>query len=194
MASRDWDRSAICLRDHINAVVELVDTLDGDIVLIGHSGGGAVAHGAVDVRPDGVTRVVYVDSGPLGSGDVINDELPAEASEVPLPNWSFFDDADLVDMNEQLRDEFRDRAIPTPAGVARDPQLLTDDRRYDVPVTIITCQMPSEQLRQWVEEGQPFVKELAAVKQVDYIDLPTGHWPQFTRPDDLARAILEAIG
>jgi hypothetical protein len=125
---------------------------------------------------------------------VINDELPAEASEVPLPNWSFFDDADLVDMNEQLRDEFRDRAIPTPAGVARDPQLLTDDRRYDVPVTIITCQMPSEQLRQWVEEGQPFVKELAAVKQVDYIDLPTGHWPQFTRPDDLARAILEAIG
>ena len=29
---------------------------------------------------------------------------------------------------------------------------------------------------------------------VEYVDLPTGHWPQFTRPDDLAAAILAAIG
>jgi hypothetical protein len=29
---------------------------------------------------------------------------------------------------------------------------------------------------------------------VSYVDLPTGHWPQFTRPDDLARVILDAIG
>jgi len=28
---------------------------------------------------------------------------------------------------------------------------------------------------------------------VEYVDLPTGHWPQFTRPDDLAAVILAAI-
>jgi predicted metal-binding protein len=28
---------------------------------------------------------------------------------------------------------------------------------------------------------------------VEYVDLPTGHWPQFTRPEDLGRAILAAI-
>jgi hypothetical protein len=25
------------------------------------------------------------------------------------------------------------------------------------------------------------------------VDLPTGHWPQFSKPDELARVILEAI-
>jgi hypothetical protein len=25
------------------------------------------------------------------------------------------------------------------------------------------------------------------VRDVDYIDLPTGHWPQFTRPKELGR-------
>ena len=28
---------------------------------------------------------------------------------------------------------------------------------------------------------------------VEYVDLPTGHWPQFSRPADLARILLLAI-
>jgi hypothetical protein len=32
------------------------------------------------------------------------------------------------------------------------------------------------------------------MRDVDYVDLPTGHWPQFTRPRDLAQAILAAVG
>jgi hypothetical protein len=28
----------------------------------------------------------------------------------------------------------------------------------------------------------------------DLVDLPTGHWPQFTRPGDLGQAILASIG
>jgi hypothetical protein len=28
---------------------------------------------------------------------------------------------------------------------------------------------------------------------VEYIDLPTGHWPQFTKPAELGRAIVHAV-
>jgi len=28
---------------------------------------------------------------------------------------------------------------------------------------------------------------------VSYVDLPTGHWPQFTKPDELGRAILASL-
>ena len=35
--------------------------------------------------------------------------------------------------------------------------------------------------------------ELAAVHDVEYLDLPTGHWPQFTKPRELAEAILAAV-
>jgi pimeloyl-ACP methyl ester carboxylesterase len=197
MESKDADRSGITLRDHIDAVIEVIDSLDpadGKVVLVGHSGGGAVAHAAVDARPGRVARVVYVDSGPLGDGGVINDELPSEDGEIPLPDWAIFDDEDLVDLDDELRAAFRERAIPTPVHVASDQQRLSDERRYDVPVTIIACEFPSEMLRKWMEQGHPYVRELAKIHDVEYVDLPTGHWPQFTRPGDLGQAILASVG
>lgn len=197
MESKDADRSEITLRDHINAVVGVIDSFnpaDGKVVLVGHSGGGAVAHAAVDARPGRVARVVYVDSGPLGEGGVINDELPAVNGEVPLPDWSLFDEEDLVDLDDELRAAFRERAIPTPVHVTSDPQHLSDERRYDVPVTVIACEFPSAKLREWMAQGHPYVRELAKIRDVDYIDLPTGHWPQFTRPEELGRAILASVG
>jgi pimeloyl-ACP methyl ester carboxylesterase len=197
MESKDADRSKITLRDHVNAVVEVIDSFhpaDSKVVLVGHSGGGAIAHAAVDARPGRVARVVYVDSGPMGEGGVINDELPAQNGEVPLPDWSLFEDEDLIDLDDELRAAFRQRAIPTPVHVTSDPQRLSDERRYDVPVTVIACEFPSAKLREWMEQGHPYVRELAKIRDVDYIDLPTGHWPQFTRPEELGRAILSSVG
>ena len=197
MESRDADRSGITLRDHVDAVVEVIDSFDpadGKVVLVGHSGGGAIAHAAVDARPDRVARVIYVDSVPLGDGGVINDELPADNGEVPLPDWSLFEEEDLVDLDDGLRAAFRERAIPSPVHVTSDRQQLSDERRYDVPVTVIACEFSSAMLRRWMEQGQPYVRELAKVRDVEYIDLPTGHWPQFTRPEELGRAILASVG
>jgi pimeloyl-ACP methyl ester carboxylesterase len=96
LEAADAPRAGIGLRDHIDAVVAALDTLDGQVVLVGHSGGGAIIHGAVDARPDRVARAIYVDSGPLAEGGVINDELPADGDDVPLPPWGGFDDADLI--------------------------------------------------------------------------------------------------
>jgi pimeloyl-ACP methyl ester carboxylesterase len=38
------------------------------------------------------------------------------------------------------------------------------------------------------------VGELARTREVEYVDLPGGHWPQVTQPDALARLILQAAG
>jgi pimeloyl-ACP methyl ester carboxylesterase len=181
------------LRDHINAVVEAIDGIEGPLVLVGHSGGGAIIHGAVDERPDRVIRAVYVDSGPLGEGGVINDELPADGDEIPLPSWDVFDDADLTDLDDGLREAFRARAIPQPKAVACDKQHLHDVRRYDVPATVIACEFPSSLLTEWMDAGHPYVEELARIRDVELVDLPTGHWPQFTKPAELGAAILSAV-
>jgi len=135
MESKDADRSEIILRDHVDAAAEVIDSFDpdGKVMLVGHSGGGAIAHAGADERPDRVARPDRVDSGPLGEGGVINDEFPVENGEVPLPDWS------------------------------------------------------------WVGQGHPYVGELAKIRDVDYIDLPTGHWPQFARPEELGRAILASV-
>lgn len=70
---------------------------------------------------------------------------------------------------------------------------MRDERRYDVPVTVIACEYPSDVLRTWIEQGHPFVRELARIRDVSYVDLPTGHWPQFTRPAQLAEAIVGSL-
>jgi pimeloyl-ACP methyl ester carboxylesterase len=196
MESKDADRSQITLRDHIDAVVEVIDSVDpasGKVVLVGHSGGGAIAHAAADARPGRVARVVYVDSLPLGEGGLINDELPVENGEVPLPDWSLFDEEDLVDLDDDLRAAFRERAIPTPVHVASDRQRLSDERRYDVPATVIACEFSTAQMRDWMTQGHPAMRELGKIRDVGYIDLPTGHWPQFTKPAELGQAILASV-
>lgn len=191
--SVDVDRAGIGLRDHVDAVIAVVDRIGGPVVLVGHSGGGAIAHAVADARPERIAKVVYVDAGPLGEGDAINDRLPVVNGEIPLPDWSVFEDEDLVDLDDELRAAFRARAIPEPKGVAFDRQHLEDERRYDVPITVICCEFPSSMLKEWIAADHPYTRELGQVREVEYVDLPTGHWPQFTKPEELARAILAAV-
>ena len=162
-------------------------------MLVGHSGGGAIAHAAVDARPDRVARVVYVDSLPLGEGGVINDELPVVDGEIPLPDWSVFNEEDLTDLDDRLRERFRTAAIPEPAAVASDHQVLHDPRRYDVPITVITCEFSSTMMRELMAKDHPYLAELAKVRDATLVDLPTGHWPQFTKPAELGAAIVAAL-
>jgi len=197
MESKDADRTEITLRDQVDAVVGVIDSFDptdGKLVLVGHSAGGAIAHAAVDARPDRVARVVYVGGFPVGDGDAIADGYPAENGEVPLPDWSAFEDEELAHLDAKARAEFGERAIPSPEHVTRDPQQLFDERRYDVPVTVVSTEFTSEMLREWIEQGLPPVREFTKIRDVEYVDLPTGHWPQFTRPEELGRTILASVG
>ncbi|HUK77788.1 MAG TPA: alpha/beta hydrolase [Thermoleophilia bacterium] len=193
LASLDDDRAGVGLADHVAAVVAVVDETPGPVVLVGHSGGGAIAHAVVDARPDSVARVVYVDSLPLGDGGVINDQLPVVDGEVPLPDWSVFGKEDLTDLDDRLRERFRAVAIPEPAAVASDHQVLHDPRRYDVPITVITCEYSSTTLRELMAKDHPYLAELAKVRDATLVDLPTGHWPQFTKPAELGAAIVAAL-
>jgi pimeloyl-ACP methyl ester carboxylesterase len=164
MESRNADRSGITLRDHVDAVAGVIDSLDpaaGQVVLVGHSGGGAVAHAVADARPGRVARVVYVDSGPLGDGGVINDDLPAENGEVPLPDWSLFEDEDLVDLGDELRAAFRARAIPTPVHVSTWPMSAA-----------MTC--PSRSSRASSPASSSGCGSRAAIP-------PSGSWPRSAR-------------
>ena len=36
------------------------------------------------------------------------------------------------------------------------------------------------------------IAEVADLETLDVVDLPTGHWPMWSRPEDLARAVVAA--
>lgn len=194
MESSGADRSKITRQDHVDAVVAAIDGAADRVLVVGHSAGAAIGWAAVDARPDRVARLVCVSGFPVGDGHADPGGYPAANGEVPLPEWADFDDADLADLDDPARAAFRERAIPSPEHAVADPQRLTDERRYGVPVTVICTEFTSAMLQGWVERGLAPVRELQHIRDLSYIDLPTGHWPQFTKPEQLAREILRSLG
>jgi hypothetical protein len=76
--------------------------------------------------------------------------------------------------------------VPEPGAVLRETPRLADGRRLDVPSTVVCSSMSSDQVKAAVEAGHPWVSELAELRSVSYVDLPTGHWPMWSRAQELA--------
>ncbi|GAB7190099.1 alpha/beta hydrolase [Kineococcus sp. NUM-3379] len=187
-------RAGVTLEDHVLAVLRALEEEPGrPAVLVAHSGAGAPAHMAVDRAPHLVRRVVYVDSGPVPDGVTVNPDLPADAVEDPLPSWEEMQAAgnSLEGLSAADLAEFRERAVPHPAGPAREPVRVSDPRRREVPVTVVASSVRPAQVREWAAAGHPFFTELAHL-DATYVDLPTGHWPMWSRPGDLAGVLLQA--
>ena len=193
MDSTESDRTGITLDDHIRFVEESIADLEGDIVLVGHSGGGSVIHAVVDRHTDRIRHAVYVDSVPTPDGMEVNANIPEVDGELPLPAWDFFDDLELTGLDEADLANFRARAVATPTRVARNPQVVMNEARFEVPVTVITCTFSAEEMRRGMGAGVPYFAELPRIHEVGIVELPTGHWPQFSRPRDLANVIVAVI-
>ncbi|MGC5165762.1 alpha/beta fold hydrolase [Luteimicrobium sp. DT211] len=187
------DRARATRADHVRAVVELVEGLGGRVVLVGHSGGGALVGEVVDRVPDRIGRAVYLDAGPLVDGATLNPGLPDGVTELPLPTWDELaaQGSSTVGIDDAGLARFREHACPQPARVATEPVRVLDPARFDVPVTAICTSVSAEQLRAAAGPGAPFHTELLDYP-VTWVDLPTGHWAMFSRPADLAAALVEA--
>ena len=188
----DGGRAGIGTTEQVAAVVAAVDeTPEGvPVVLVGHSMGSAVVHGAVDARPERVARAVYVGGFPASSGRPPASGFGTDGDDLPFPGWDAMDDADVRDLDEPTRATVQAAMVPSPAGLTTDPLVLGDERRFAVPVTMVCPEFTPDQVREWVADGD--LPELAAVHDVDYVDLDSGHWPQVTRPAELAEAIAAA--
>lgn len=192
LADRAEPRAGVTLADHVAHVAALVVQRGPGVILAGHSGAGPVVHAVTDRLPDQIRRAVYVDSGPPLDGTAINPGLGSGVTEIPLPAWSELEASgtSLVGLGRLRRADFRQQAVPHPAGPARDRLRLTGTRRRDVPVTMITSSHRPADVARLARQGHPCFAELTQLP-VSYIDLPTGHWPMFSRPAALAAALLQ---
>jgi pimeloyl-ACP methyl ester carboxylesterase len=194
----DPDDPARTTRTHDDQVDFLAHTVakaavDGPVTLVVHSGAAFPAMLLIARNPDAVERVIFVDSGPLADGSAFNPELPDDVAEVPLPDVEALDEGDnLAGLDEAMLQRFRQRAVPQPGPVVREPISLRDERRLAVPTTIIACSIPSQTMMSLARDGHPMMAETARYTDLTLVDLPTGHWPMWSRPHDLADTISEA--
>jgi len=186
LESADADRSAITLENHVdaivNAVVDAATAAGRPVVLAVHSGAGASGYAATDRVPDRIATMVYVDSGPaIGALDPDFQDV-----EKPLPpTWEELGE-NLDGISEEQLETFRQRAVPEPGGAMRDSVELTDDRRRDIPTVTICTAFTSQEYKSAVEQGFPWLAGFKELSNLTWIDLPTSHWPMWSRPKELA--------
>jgi pimeloyl-ACP methyl ester carboxylesterase len=186
LASADADRSAITVEDHVEAICDAVRAAGPPVVLGVHSGAGFPGYAASDRVTDLIAAMVYVDTGP-GMGAM---DAEFEGVELPLPApEKLAEEENLDGLSDEQLDTFRRRAVPQPGGVLRTAVELTNDARLDIPSTVVCTAFTSEQYRDAVNEGYAFVRGLQELRNVTWVDLPTSHWPMWSRPKELAAII-----
>jgi len=188
LESVDADRSAITLADHVDAICEAVTAAGTPVVLAVHSGAGAPGYGVTDRIPEQIAAMVYVDSGPAKGAldpdfDAVEKALPSREELAAEEN--------LDGLTDEQLETFRQRAVPQPGAALRDEIELTNDTRLDVPSTVVCTGYTSEQYKAAVEEGYAWLGGLAELRKLTYVDLPTSHWPMWSRPQELAAVIGE---
>ena len=186
LESVDADRSAITLSDHVDAICEAVQAADAPVVLAVHSATGFSGYAASDRVPERIAAMVYVDSAP-GKGALDPD---FDGAEKPL-NWEEIAEEENLDgLSDQQKESFRQRAVPEPGGVLREAIPLNNDARRDIPSTIICTGFPSEQVKAYAREHDwAWLGGLADLRNITWMDLPTSHWPMWSRPRELAEII-----
>lgn len=186
LESADTDRSAVTMSVHVDAICDALRAAPGPAVLAVHSGSGFPGYGASDRVPERIAAMVYVDSAP-GKGAIDPDFAGAE---LPLPPQEQLEQEENLDglTAEQLA-TFRERAVPQPGGTLREAVELTNDARLDIPTTVICTGASSEQMKEWARAGYAWLAGLPELRNVTYVDLPTSHWPMWSRPQELAAVI-----
>jgi len=193
----DPGRATRTLDDQAAAILDLFArhgvSEDQPATIVAHSGANFPVTLVLDRHPELVHRVVWVDSGPVAPGSVYAPDLPEGAVELPLPPFDILgQQASLEGLSPEVLERFRARAVPEPGPVLRQSVELTNDARRSARTTLVCCSIPSAQMLELARSGHAMFAEVANLEHLDVIDLPTGHWPMWSRPADLAQVIQSA--
>ncbi len=187
LESRDADRSSITFDDHVNAIVRAVEGADAPVVLAVHSATGFSGYVASDRVPDRIAAMVYVDTAPgIPPLDPNFDE-----GEKPMV-WAEIEEEENLDgLSEEQKATFRERAVPVPGGVVRGAAELTNEARLDIPSTLIATGYTAADYQKYAQgdDVPSFLAGLAELRNLTYVDLPTSHWPMWSKPRELATII-----
>jgi pimeloyl-ACP methyl ester carboxylesterase len=195
------------LDTHVADVVNLIKYNELDrVYLVGHSYAGVVITQVADLIPEKIAKLIYVDTAPLPDGAALIDFYSPELLEkfeksinengdgwkLPLPSWQDLNVGknlqDLTDADKELMEKL---AAPQPFNAARQKVSLKNPLRKDLPKLAIWCEDSSADIRELLKQDSPLFSELKDA-QFEFVDLPTGHYPMFSRSRELADLLIKA--
>lgn len=176
--------------DQLGAVLGAIDASPTPVIVVGHSAAATLAWAATAARVDLVRRAVFIGGMPVADGEQYAPFFPVEDGVMAFPGWGPFEGADSDDLDADQRAEIERDAVPVPGEVATGVVHYASDDRFDIGATLVCPEFSAADAKEWLEAGE--LPELARVRDLEYVDLDSGHWPMVSAPRELAE-ILAAI-
>ncbi|MGW4685640.1 alpha/beta fold hydrolase [Streptomyces sp. NPDC004244] len=176
---------------HVHDIVDAVERLDlHDVVLVGHSYAGVPVGQAAELVSDRLARVVFVDADVPVDGEPFVSGWPGGAEVVASveANDGFWPPLTAADYAGQGLDEEQIARIvagstPHPGATLTEPAALARSLG-ELPAVYVKCLLDGP-------EPPPAAAELLKNDSWTLRTLDTGHWPMFSRPQELARLLAE---
>lgn len=182
---------AVTLADQAAAIEAALDVPADRRILVVHSGAAFPGTLALDRHPELVDRLILVDTAPAKPGLAFDSERTGDLTLAD--SWSSLEEeGSFKGLTEAQLETFRERAVPQPVGVVTEAVQLGNDARHRVPITVVCTAFPASAYQEYAAAGVPFLAALLDYAEVTYVDLPTGHWPMWSRPAELAELIAAA--
>lgn len=176
-------------------VEDIVGEIDGrglrEVVLVGHSYSGVPVAQAAGLIGDRLSRMVMVDASVPREGesflsgwpsDHVREAVAAAGGVWPVPGAEEFAGQGMSD--EQIARMLL-HATPHPGASLTAPASLARPLA-DLPTTYIKCLLDGD-------EPPPVVTSLLDGRNWELVNMPTGHWPMFSQPRELARILLASV-
>ncbi len=173
--------------DHVDAICDAVRAAGAPVVLAVHSGAGVPGYAATDRVPELIAHMVYVDTGPATAAM----DPDIEGDEYPLPSAR-----GARGEREPRRAQRRAaRDVPQPGRARAGRRAARRARAHERRAARRAEHADRDRLhvaglprrrRGGPGRGSAGLNDL---RNVAYVDLPTSHWPMWSRPKELAEII-----
>lgn len=197
------DRTTVTFGDQVAYLEELLDTIDGKAVVVGHSGGGMAASQIAENRPERIAGIVYVAGMMLPDNtrfpEIVEACKQADPAAVGIwPHLDHLDGMSAVPADAAVEIFYQDCApdaarnaaarLTPQSNAARDVAPRITDARFG---TVPRVYIEALKDRSVVPAVQRRMQELTPGAIVRSID--TGHAPMLANPVLLSDMLLQAV-
>lgn len=189
------------LEEQVTALVDVIDSASGRVLLVAHSFGGMVATAAADRRVDRLSGLVYVDAAVPADGESFASQVPGIAPELvarreqafqamaaggawlPVPTWEV-----LGITKQEDKAWLGPRLVPHPVRTWLEPVSISAQRLAGVPRTYVVATDPPTDVM-----GYPLHAAVARASAGWMVrGIAAGHELMVHAPEQLASAVVEA--
>lgn len=186
------------MKTTVEKICRLIDSIEGKVILVGHSKNGIMISQAAEYRPDKIEKLIYLAAYLIPSGKTQKEYSAQDTQGVLKPYVTMYEELNAhtlqleiykeglyADCDDYITDLAKVLLSHEPVESGITPLQLTEENFGSVPRFYIECTED--------KAVTPFIQQKMYTETPceKVYSMPTSHSPFFSRPDELADILCE---